>query len=307
MSDSQKNEATPMQTSWKDIVADLLILIVIMAGIGFGLKKAMDCCKVETPTEALCSVIRKGAVDNTTLKDAVFLKTLADGQKTYENFINLKDNTGRTPLMWASYTNAINPEVVARIDLVRPYYVQTLLDTPGIDSQATDKDGFTALHWAAWSGLSDVARLLISKGEQDINQKENNGHTPLMLAAMRGNVSMVRLLVDLGADTSATNAEGKTALQLVQSHHKAYAANESSLYTGLTRFWYTIAFWKDADEKEEALRHTKGAIFYFPLYKEARSDDFAACAQILSNPQRDEKLIESLRENREEKSAETQN
>ncbi len=305
MSDSQKNEAAAQQTSWKDIVADLLILIVIMSGIGFGLKIAMDSCKVETPTEALCAVIRKGAVSNEV--DQIFLNELAAGQKKHADFINLKDNTGRSPLMWASYANSINPTEVANIDETRTYYVSTLLNTPGMDSQATDKDGFTALHWAAWSGLSDVATLLIGEGGLDINQQESHGHTPLMLAAMRGNTNVVKLLIELGADTAATNAAGQTAQQLAQGHHKAYAANESSLYTGLTRFWNSIAFWKDEAEKEEALRHTKGAIFYFPLYQEARSDSFARCAELLANPQPNQELIRQFREHREKKAASGQN
>ncbi len=283
MSDSQTNESAPKQTSWKDIVLDLVILIAIMGAIGFALKFAMDSCKVKTPTEALCAVIRKGDVSPHTLEDKVFIKELASGKSAHPGFINLKDDTGRTPLMWASYANSINPEEVAGIDLLRLYYVRALLAEAELDAHAADKDGFTALHWACWSGLDGVALQLIAHG-LDINAKESHGYTPLMLAAMRGNAPTVKMLLALGADASATNQNGETALQLASSHHAAYAANESSLYTGLTRFWYSIAFWIDEEEKAEAQKHTKGALFYFPIYKEARSDSFAESAALLATP-----------------------
>ncbi len=264
MSDSQTNESTPRQTTWKNIVADLLILIAIMGVIGFGLKIAMDSCKVKTPTESLCAVIRKGDVDDATGEDKVFLKELAAGQQQYADFINMKDNTGRTSLMWASYANSINPEEVAGIDMLRLYYIRKMLATPGTDARATDKDGFTALHWACWSGLDGVALELIAHGGLDMNQQESNGYTPLMLAAMRGNAPTVKMLLQLGADASLTNAAGETAQQLATSHHKAYVANESGLY--------------------EAISSKKGAFFYFPIYKEARSNSFAQSVELLNNP-----------------------
>ncbi len=264
MSDSQTNDTTPKQTTWQDIVADLLILIAIMGVIGFGLKIAMDSCKVETPTEALCAVIRKGDVDDASNKDKVFLKELASGQSKHADFVNMKDNTGRTPLMWASYANSINPEEVASIDMLRLYYVRELLATPGVDAKAADKDGFTALHWACWSGLDGVALELIARGGLNINQQESHGYTPLMLAAMRGNAPTVKMLLQLGANTATTNAQGETAAQLAASHHAAYVANESGLYKTVT--------------------NTKGAFFYFPIYKEARSDSFAESAALLAAP-----------------------
>ena len=51
----------------------------------------------------------------------------------------------------------------------------------------------------------------------DINLTTNIDNTPLMEASKRGRVACVRLLLELKADTSATNNDGKTALQLAKN------------------------------------------------------------------------------------------
>ncbi len=283
MSDSQTNESDVQQTTWKDIVLDLLILIVIMGAIGFVLKFAMDACAVKSPIENLVAAIRKGDVDDKANKDEGFLTELAEGRDAHADFINKTDDTGRTPLMSASYANSIDPKEVAKIDMRRLYYVRVLLAEKGIKPDAADRDGFTALHWACWSGLDGVALELINHG-LDINQAEDNGYTPLMLAAMRGNASTVKMLLQLGADASPKNYKGETALELAESHQKAYAANESQLYVWVTHAYVSVAFWMDDKKREEARKHTKGALFYFPIYKEGRSDSHSESVNLLKNP-----------------------
>lgn len=63
--------------------------------------------------------------------------------------------------------------------------------------------------------------MLIEK-KADINNKEDNGFTPLMLAAMRGNIQVAALLLEKGADMNAVNKFGKTALQLAEEGAAAY-------------------------------------------------------------------------------------
>ena len=50
----------------------------------------------------------------------------------------------------------------------------------------------------------------------DVNQKAPSGNTPLHAAVNTGNVSMVKLLIDVGAKVSDWNAEceGATPLHL---------------------------------------------------------------------------------------------
>ncbi|MCW3051299.1 MAG: hypothetical protein JWN14_469 [Chthonomonadales bacterium] len=60
-----------------------------------------------------------------------------------------------------------------------------------------------------------IARLLMEAGENP-NSAAEDGYTPLMSAAVRGDVNHVRLLLANGADVHAKDMDGKTALDWVQ-------------------------------------------------------------------------------------------
>ena len=63
---------------------------------------------------------------------------------------------------------------------------------------AKDTDGRTPLHWAARSGQTDVAELLMAKGA-DVKAKDARGFTPLRTAARGGHKDMAALLRKHGA------------------------------------------------------------------------------------------------------------
>ncbi|MBQ7543717.1 MAG: ankyrin repeat domain-containing protein [Synergistaceae bacterium] len=83
----------------------------------------------------------------------------------------------------------------------------------GANLNAKDKYGWTALHWAAYRGLSDTAELLLRYGA-DVNARNVNGSTALHEAARSDHASTARVLLRYGADTNATNDYGRTALRL---------------------------------------------------------------------------------------------
>ena len=68
------------------------------------------------------------------------------------------------------------------------------------------------------SDSTEVLELLVQKGGADINARDELGFTPLMFAAAYGRPARVRGLLALGADPLLKNNEGKTALDLAQSH-----------------------------------------------------------------------------------------
>ncbi len=86
--------------------------------------------------------------------------------------------------------------------------------TEGQDSRETDS---MLLNWAA-SGMLDVSEFfdLLGSGV-DVNCRDSNGQTPLMLATAAGFVHTSRFLVELGADPHASDAHGRTPLNLANS------------------------------------------------------------------------------------------
>ncbi len=90
-------------------------------------------------------------------------------------------------------------------------YIASYIKT-GCDVDLKNKDGVTALMLAAYFGQIDAMRLLIG-AKADINAQDNNyGETALMMAASRGQTEAVKLLVYSGADLKLKNKERKTAL-----------------------------------------------------------------------------------------------
>ena len=88
-----------------------------------------------------------------------------------------------------------------------------------IDKDAdVNKTGWTPLHYAASSTQGDqlgVAKLLLENATY-IDAASPNGSTPLMMAAMYGNTSTLKLLLDEGADPTLKNQLGLTAVDFAQ-------------------------------------------------------------------------------------------
>ena len=65
-------------------------------------------------------------------------------------------------------------------------------------------------------GDEEMSALLIKK-KADIEAKDNEGNTALMMAATKENIKVVELLLGNGADLNARNNSGNTALALAKS------------------------------------------------------------------------------------------
>lgn len=72
----------------------------------------------------------------------------------------------------------------------------------GADVNARDPDGMTALMLAAQAGQRDLAASLLDRGA-DVNARTPLGITALMLAAEEGRGDIAQLLIAKGADVNA--------------------------------------------------------------------------------------------------------
>lgn len=81
----------------------------------------------------------------------------------------------------------------------------------GADVNAKDEALCTVLHWIAYTGHADIARLLIDKGAK-ANAKDQWRRTPLHYAAGSGHAGVARLLLDNGADPHAKDEALDTPL-----------------------------------------------------------------------------------------------
>lgn len=76
------------------------------------------------------------------------------------------------------------------------------------------KDDLTPMHLAIFANTPEFIELLADHGAT-INERESTeGHTPLLFAALYGNKSIIRTLIDKGRNIEDTDNNGRTALFL---------------------------------------------------------------------------------------------
>jgi ankyrin repeat protein len=135
---------------------------------------------------------------------------------------------------------------------------ERLLDDTGA-AAAFSPDGFTALHFAAFFGKPEAAKLLLEQGASvdaythnpfanqplhaaaagrhievcrillaagaDVNATQHGGFTPLHEAAQHGDAEMTELFLSAGADPTITTDAGETAVDLATTAGHADLAN----------------------------------------------------------------------------------
>ena len=72
---------------------------------------------------------------------------------------------------------------------------------------------YLTLHDAVEQGDWGGANQLLKQGA-DVNRRDADGWTALMLASFRGDTALARLLIDRGAEVDAANEEGATSLMI---------------------------------------------------------------------------------------------
>jgi uncharacterized protein len=106
---------------------------------------------------------------------------------------------------------------------------EVLLDA-GADVLAVSQnaEGNLAINAAAAGPRSaarlDLVGLLIARGSPVDGRGSPKGHTPLHEAAFNGDVALVRLLLDRGADRSLRTGAGQTAVEIADERGRVEAA-----------------------------------------------------------------------------------
>ncbi len=103
--------------------------------------------------------------------------------------------------------------------------VRLLLDQ-GIDVNAKNEKGWTALHLAAHQGHKDIVELLIKSGA-NVNQKiqscwdpqKYSRWTPLDMAIEKRHTEIAKLLLSAGADVQSAQGAPPLSLQLAVTHN----------------------------------------------------------------------------------------
>jgi ankyrin repeat protein len=127
----------------------------------------------------------------------------------------------------------------------------------GVDVNASQADGMTALHWAVYHDDLEAAKLLVRAGA---NVKAANRYavTPLSLACTNGNTEIVDLLLKAGADANTKLRGGETALMTAARTGKvgpvkALLARRADV-NAKDRKGQTALMWAAADGHADAVR-----------------------------------------------------
>lgn len=109
-------------------------------------------------------------------------------------YINFLDESGNTPLIWATAYN--NKEVL-----------KFLIDKKA-DINIKDTTGYNAFHIACEEGHLEIVKQLLDPFKDQINLKTPTDETPLLIACINNHEEIVEFLIECGADIEACDDEG---------------------------------------------------------------------------------------------------
>jgi len=145
--------------------------------------------------------------------------------------INLRSNDGRNALHHTVNIQALcfSPQPQAGDVTICPLTVPQLLASAGIDVNATDSAGETALHIAARNGLVGVIATLLQCGA-DPDCRNQAGETPLHLCGGSLPHLAAQVLLVGGANPALARNDGRLPADLAASSSNALLVNMIKRY-----------------------------------------------------------------------------
>ncbi|XP_051176721.1 ankyrin repeat and MYND domain-containing protein 2 [Leptopilina boulardi] len=104
--------------------------------------------------------------------------------------------------------------------------LKTLLSTCETKLDFVDKNGMSLLQHACYKGNKEIAQMLLDQGVDVNSCQHEHEYTALHFAALSGNSDLCHLLLSHGARISATNSVGRTAAQMA-----AFVGNHNCVST----------------------------------------------------------------------------
>lgn len=136
--------------------------------------------------------------------------------------VNLQDDYGWTPLHLAAREGKTE--------------IAKLLLEHGAWLDAMDYDFVTPLYRAASAGYASLVELFIDRGARIENKRKGYEATPLHVAAWRGNIDTIKILLRHEADAQATNHAGETPLDLALREGQSAAADLLSRFMAKVQY-----------------------------------------------------------------------
>jgi len=156
---------------------------------------------------------------------------------------NAQDSDGRTvlisaaargdlPVVNALLARGVNPNVKDKrgytamshaIEAMYEDVVDALLARPDLDPNSRSRNDRPALMAYVWRDNKERVEKLLAHGA-DVTAQDGDGDTALHGAAQTGNVDIIRMLLDKGANPNAKNKEGGTPLMWAAVHGHEEAA-----------------------------------------------------------------------------------
>jgi hypothetical protein len=132
--------------------------------------------------------------------------------------VNVKTANAVIPKLLNTFRNGENPLLIEALNQnlneSAVYDICKALLESGVSVNATDKNGNTSLHIAAFKGYDKVGKLLLNKG-CGVNVVNEEGNAAVHLASLHGHAPMLEMLAGLGANFHLRNNNALSPLDLV--------------------------------------------------------------------------------------------